>query len=89
MMHHHFDHWREGAPRAWEWGAVVASISGGVASVRDSVHSLAGLWGDCAGAVVALLTIILLSFRVNDAYHSRKGRPRRRRGESVPPPLRA
>ena len=87
-MHHHFEHWREGAPRAWEWAAVVASISGGVDSVRETVHAVAGFWGDCAGALVALLTIVLLSFRVETALKGRKRRTRKPKVESCgPPPL--
>jgi hypothetical protein len=85
-MHLHLDHWRDGPPRAWEWGAIVASVSGGVSSVRETVHSLAGLWGDCAGALVSLLTIILLSFRLADGLKARKRRARKPKVESCPPP---
>lgn len=76
-MLEHFNHWREGAPRPWEWGAVVASVSQGVHSVREGVHAVAGLWGDLAGALVSLLTVVLLSFRLADVIRARRRRSRK------------
>lgn len=82
----HWEHWREGSPRAWEWGAVIASVSGGVNSVRESLHALLGLWADFAGALVSLLTIVLLSLRLFDAVKTKKRRSRTPKVESCPPP---
>ena len=73
-------HWlhdlRENSVRAWEWCLGFVTISGAADSVRDSLHGILGLWGDIAGALVALFTVILFGLRAVDQVRLRLRRCR-------------
>lgn len=72
-LHHHSDRGLENAGLTF---ATLATASGSVDQVRETVHLLAGLWGDLAGVLVSLLTVTWWGLKVADTVLS-KWRARR------------
>ena len=62
-LHHHADTVGEKAVLTI---ATLATASGGVDTVRETFHLLAGIWGDLAGILVSLLTVTWWSLKLAD-----------------------
>ena len=62
-IHHHTGHAAENATMTV---ATLATASGSVDSVRETFHMLAGIWGDLAGILVSVLTVIWWALKVTD-----------------------
>lgn len=62
-----------------------ATATGGIDSVRDTFHLLAGIWGDCAAVLVSFLTVLWWGIRLADTIVARlpPGRAKRLLGGIV------
>lgn len=70
-MHQHLDAAATRAKDALATILAAATASGGVDAVRDTMHTLAGIWGDCAAVLVSLLTVVWWGIRLADTIVAR------------------
>lgn len=70
-MHQHLEQHGERAKDVAFTVLAAATATGGSDTVRDTFHTLVGIWGDCAAVLVSGLTVLWWGLRLFDTLAAR------------------